>query len=45
MQGIPAGNVRPPMLPLDAELENELRQIVDNTRSRVNAILDEMPGH
>jgi 4-hydroxy-tetrahydrodipicolinate synthase len=45
MQGIPAGNVRPPMLPLDAELENELRQIVNNTRSRVNAILDEMPGH
>jgi len=44
MQGIPAGIVRPPMMPLCAELESELKQIVTNTRSRVNAILDEAPG-
>ena len=43
MQGIPAGIVRPPMMPLDTELEHELQQIVTNSRSQVNAILDEIP--
>jgi len=34
----------PPMLPLIVELECELEQIVSNTRSQVNAILDEVAG-
>ena len=29
------------MMPLDAELELELTDIVNNVRSRVNSILDE----
>ena len=41
MQGISAGIVRPPMLPLNAELKVELTEIVDKARTRVNSILDE----
>jgi len=43
LQGICAGIVRPPMMPMNAELEHELEQIVNNVRSQVNAILDEVP--
>jgi 4-hydroxy-tetrahydrodipicolinate synthase len=42
LQGISAGIVRPPMLPLSAELEIELAQIVNNVRTQVNSILDEV---
>jgi len=41
LQGISAGIVRPPMMPLSAELELELIDIVNNVRTRVNSILDE----
>ena len=41
LQGISAGIVRPPMMPLSAELELELTDIVNNVRTRVNSILDE----
>jgi len=41
LQGISAGIVRPPMMPLNDELELELTEIVNNVRTRVNAILDE----
>jgi 4-hydroxy-tetrahydrodipicolinate synthase len=44
LQGISAGIVRPPMMPMNAALEQQLKQIVDNTRSQVNAILDEVPS-
>ena len=42
LQGISPSNVRPPMMPLNAQLELELTNIVDNVRSRVNTILDEV---
>ena len=42
LQGISAGIVRPPMLPLSAELEIELAAIVSNVRTQVNSILDEV---
>jgi 4-hydroxy-tetrahydrodipicolinate synthase len=41
LQGISAGIVRPPMMPMNATLEHELEEIVSNVRSQVNAILDE----
>jgi 4-hydroxy-tetrahydrodipicolinate synthase len=44
LQGISAGIVRPPMMPMNAALEQQLKQIVDNARSQVNAILDEVPS-
>ena len=42
LQGISAGIVRPPMMPMNAELEHELEQIVNNVRTQVNTILDEV---
>ncbi len=41
LQGISAGIVRLRMMPLSAELELELIDIVNNVRTRVNSILDE----
>ena len=31
-----------PMMPMNAELEHELEQIVNNVRTQVNTILDEV---
>ncbi len=45
LQGISAGIVRPPMMPLSAEQAREMELIVNNTRSQVNAILDEVTEH
>jgi hypothetical protein len=32
------------MMPMNAALEQQLKHIVDNARSQVNAILDEVPS-
>jgi 4-hydroxy-tetrahydrodipicolinate synthase len=42
LQGVSAGIVRPPMMPLDTELESELAKIVSNVRNQVNTILSEV---
>jgi 4-hydroxy-tetrahydrodipicolinate synthase len=42
LQGIAAGIVRPPMLPMSENNEREIEQIVNNVRTQVNAILDEV---
>lgn len=45
LQGVSAGIVRPPMMPLNAEQAHDLEQIVTNTRTQVNTILDEATRH
>jgi len=40
-QGRPSGAVRPPLLPMDESLKQEMAGIVANTRETVNSILDQ----
>lgn len=41
LQGRPGGIVRPPMLPMDDALKQEMASIVANTREAVNSILNQ----
>jgi 4-hydroxy-tetrahydrodipicolinate synthase len=40
-QGRPSGVVRPPLLPMDDALTQEMADIVTNTRESVNSILSQ----
>lgn len=41
VQGRPSGTVRPPMLPMSDKLKDEMTVVVEATREKVNAILNE----
>jgi len=41
LQGLPSGVVRPPLLPMDEDLKQEMASVVATTRDKVNAILNE----
>jgi len=39
-QGRPGGSVRPPLIPMDESLKQEMTSVVKNTRNSLNLILN-----